>query len=102
MDPDVGCVIASLDYYVSYLKMLKAVTYLNNPEIIFLVTNLDERFPFGNGMVLPGTGSVVQTLITASQRKPIIVGKPEKFMFEAVQKEYPTIEPSRTLMIGDK
>jgi len=101
MDPDVGCVIASLDYYVSYLKMLKAVTYLNNPETIFLVTNLDERFPFGNGMVLPGTGSVVQTLITASRRKPIIVGKPEKFMFEAVQKEYPTIQPGRTLMIGD-
>ena len=82
--------------------MLKAITYLNNPEVIFLATNLDERFPWGENMVLPGTGSLVQTVITGSRRKPIVVGKPEKYMFEAVQKQFPNILPERTLMIGDK
>ena len=102
IDPEVGCVIASIDYYVSYLKILKAVTYLNNPEVIFLVTNQDERFPFDDNVILPGTGAIVQSVITASRRKPFVVGKPEKFMFESVQKEYPNILPERTLMIGDK
>ena len=82
--------------------MLKAITYLNNPDVIFLATNLDERFPWGENMVLPGTGSLVQTVITGSRRKPIVVGKPEKYMFEAVQKQFPNILPERTLMIGDK
>ena len=39
---------------------------------------------------------------SVTQRQPIVLGKPEKYIFEAVQKKFPDIEPSRTLMIGDK
>ena len=102
MDPEVGCVVASIDYYVSYVKMLKAVSYLDNPEILFVASNMDERFPFKKNIVLPGTGSLISTLITASGRQPVIMGKPEKFMFDAVQRDFPEVKPDRTLMIGDK
>ena len=102
LDPQVGCVIASIDYHSSYIKMLKAVSYLNNPDVIFVATNMDERFPYGENLVLPGTGSMVVALITAARRQPKILGKPEKFMFEAVKKDFPDIRPDRTLMIGDK
>jgi len=101
LDSDVGCVIASIDYHSSYIKMLKAVSYLNNPETIFLATNMDERFPYSKDLVLPGTGSMVMSIITASRRQPKILGKPETFMFEAVKKDFPDIKPERTLMIGD-
>ena len=91
-----------MDYHTSYVKMLKAVSYLNNPDVLFLATNMDERFPFGENLVLPGTGSLVIAIITASRRQPKILGKPDKYIFEAVQKDFPEIRPERTLMIGDK
>ena len=55
LDPEVGCVIASIDYQSSYIKILKAVSYLNKPDVIFLATNMDERFPYSKDLVLPGT-----------------------------------------------
>ena len=102
IDPEVGCVVASIDYHAGYIKMLKAVSYLNDPNVLFLATNLDERFPYGPNLVVPGTGSMVATISIASQRQPKVLGKPEEFMFEAVQKDFPDINAERTLMIGDK
>ena len=49
-----------------------------------------------------GTGSMVAAVATAAGRKPIVLGKPSKFMFEIVQKRHPSIKPERTLMIGDR
>lgn len=101
LDPEVGCVIASIDYHSSYIKMLKAVSYLNKPEVIFLATNMDERFPYGGDVIAPGTGAMVMGIVTAARRQPVILGKPETFMFEIVRKDFPEIRPERTLMIGD-
>ena len=102
IDPAVGCVIACADFYVSYIKTLKALTYLNNPSVIFLATNLEERHCYLNNIISPGEGAFVQFLSTASRRNPIVVGKPEKYMFEIVKKKFPNIKPEKTLMIGDK
>ena len=82
--------------------MLKAVSYLNKPEVIFLATNMDERFPYGGDVIAPGTGAMVMGIVTAARRQPVILGKPETFMFEIVRKDFPEIRPERTLMIGDK
>ena len=51
---DVGCVIASITYELSYLKLMKAVSYLENPDVIFLGTNTDPVFPVSKGCVCPG------------------------------------------------
>ena len=45
---------------------------------------------------------MVSTITIASQRQPKVLGKPEEFIFEAVQKDFPDIKPERTFMIGDK
>ena len=45
---------------------------------------------------------MVAALSTAAGRKPVVLGKPSKFMFEIVQKRHPGIVPERTLMIGDR
>merc|ERR1712111_118101 len=39
---------------------------------------------------------------TAAGRQPVVLGKPSKFMFEIVQRRHPSIQPARTLMIGDR
>ena len=54
LNKDVGCVIASLTYEISYMKLMKAVSYLDNPDVIFLGTNTDPVFPVSKGCVLPG------------------------------------------------
>ena len=102
LDPEVGCVVTSLDWQTSYIKIIKVCSYLQNPEVMFLVPNMDERIPDGSDLLLPGTGSMVNMFKSVTQRQPIVLGKPEKYIFEAVQKKFPDIEPSRTLMIGDK
>ena len=45
---------------------------------------------------------MVAAVATAAGRKPVVLGKPSKFMFEIVQKRHPGIVPERTLMIGDR
>lgn len=38
---------------------------------------------------------------TAAEREPVVMGKPSQVMFEFVRKSY-NLDPSRTLMIGDR
>ena len=54
LNEDVGCVIASLTYELSFMKLMKAVSYLDNPDVIFLGTNTDPVFPVRKGCVVPG------------------------------------------------
>jgi len=103
LNPEVGGVIAGFDINISYKKLLKAASYANKPGAVFIATNTDEQFPMkGTDLIIPGTGSMVAAVSTAAGRKPIILGKPSKFMFEIVQKRHPGIQPERTLMIGDR
>lgn len=102
IDPQVGAVVVGFDQHISYPKMVKAATYLNNPNNLFIATNTDERFPFGrNAVVKPGSGAIVRAIETAAERKPILIGKPETYIAEAILKKCKMI-PERTLMIGDR
>jgi len=67
-DPEVGAVIVGFDEHISFPKMMKAATYLDNKDTIFVATNTDERFPMP-GFVIPGTGSIVRSIETCSERK---------------------------------
>jgi len=103
LNPDVGAVIAGFDIHISFNKILKAASYAGRDGTVFIGTNTDEQFPMsGTELIIPGTGSMVAAVKTASGREPIVLGKPSKFMFEIVQKRHPGVVPERTLMIGDR
>ena len=62
LNRDVGCVIASITYELSYMKLMKAVSYLDNPDVIFLATNTDPVFPVSKGCALPGKSHNIAVL----------------------------------------
>lgn len=100
-DAEVGAVIVGFDEHISFPKMMKAASYLNDPSILFIGTNTDERFPMPN-FVVPGTGSMVKAIETCAERKPIVMGKPENYLCEIFFKEEIKRDPSKFLMIGDR
>lgn len=56
LDPDVGAVVLGFDPHFSYPKLLKAASYLKNPDCHFICACSDETFPthFHNDIVFPG------------------------------------------------
>lgn len=99
-DPDVGAVIVGFDEHISFPKMMKAASYLNDPETLFVATNTDERFPMPN-FVVPGTGSIVKSIETCAERKAVVMGKPETMLCDIFFKDDKR-DSKRYLMIGDR
>lgn len=99
-DPEVGAVVVGFDKFFSFPKLVKAATYLNDPNVHFLGTNCDTERPSPNTNAFPGTGCFITTIESASNRKAVMVGKPEPFLSEYITKKF-GLNPERTLMIGD-
>ena len=99
-DPEIGAVVVGFDKYFSFPKLVKAATYLQDPNIHFVGTNCDTERPSPNNNRFPGTGCFIQTIQAASNRSAVMVGKPESFLIEYIIKKY-GLNPVRTLMIGD-
>ncbi|XP_067656226.1 glycerol-3-phosphate phosphatase-like [Haliotis asinina] len=101
LDPEVNCVMIGFDKYLSYPKILKASSYLKKQDTIFLATNEDSNLPAKGEIVIPGTGTMVSAVKCASRRDPIVLGKPERPMFDVLQKAH-NLDPARCCMVGDR
>ena len=99
-DPEIGAVVVGFDKYFSFPKLVKAASYLQDPNIHFVGTNCDTERPSPNNNKFPGTGCFIRTIEAASNRSAVMVGKPESFLIEYIIKKY-GLNPERTLMIGD-
>jgi phosphoglycolate/pyridoxal phosphate phosphatase family enzyme len=67
---------------------------------LFVGTNPDPTFPTPSGL-LPGAGSVVAAVATATQREPVYMGKPGLGLAEILAK-VTGIPAGQTLFIGDR
>jgi HAD superfamily hydrolase (TIGR01450 family) len=66
----------------------------------FIATMADAWYPSPTGPA-PATGSVVAAIQTASEQRPVIIGKPSPTMFIEARQLLKQIESSRLVMIGD-
>ncbi|CAH2307476.1 glycerol-3-phosphate phosphatase [Pelobates cultripes] len=100
-DPQVKAVVVGFDEHFNYMKLNRALQYLQDPSCLFIATNTDTRLPLEGGRAVPGTGCLVRAVETAAHRKAQVIGKPNSFIYDCVVKEC-GLEPSRTVMVGDR
>lgn len=97
---NVAAVICGIDFSISYRKYCKAHTYLKNKECHYIVTNTDSTFPITNTDI-PGSGSICSVLSVSTGRKPIVVGKPNERLMEAIKYKN-NINLEMTCFVGDR
>ncbi len=98
-DEAVELVVASMDRAVTYDK-LKRASLLIQAGARFIATNRDPTNPAEEGLV-PGTGTMIAALETASGVTPKAIGKPEPTMFHLAMQQMGA-RPETTATIGDR
>lgn len=96
VDPDY--VVIGLDTELTYQKIETACLAIQNGAH-FIGTNPDKNLPTERGLV-PGAGSLIAMVETASKTKPVIMGKPSNIiMSKAVARL--GLAKNEVLMVGD-
>ena len=99
---DVRAVLVGYDKHFHLNKLFKACSYLSDERCLYLATNDKEKsVAIAPGRRQPLTGAIVDAVTSAAKRKPEVIGKPDTHLFSCIQATHPSIDCSRTLMIGD-
>jgi 4-nitrophenyl phosphatase len=98
-EENVLAVVAGMDRQLTYTKLCQAAMFIR-AGAPFIGTNADRTFPTPLGLV-PGAGAVLAALETATDVKPLIIGKPAPEMYR-VALERLKMTPEQTLVIGDR
>ncbi len=99
VEEDAQAVVCGIDFDLTYSKMRTATLQIRRGAS-FIGTNPDSSFPSPAGLA-PGAGSILALLEAAADTAPIIIGKPERSMFESALRQLGA-QPAETLMIGDR
>ena len=91
-------VVVGLDTQLSYEKVVTATLAIQNGAH-FIGTNPDKNIPTERGL-LPGAGSLLAMIETATKTAPVIMGKPEKYIMEAGLNRL-QLTKNEVLMVGD-
>ena len=91
-------VVVGLDNYLTYEKVVTATLAIQKGAT-FIGTNPDKNIPTERGL-LPGAGSVVSFVETATQTTPIYIGKPEAIIMDKAVKIL-GLQKEEVIMVGD-
>ena len=97
----VDWVITGLDRDFSYQKLTLATRAIR-AGARFVATNADALLPIEGGQVLPGAGSIVAAIQTATGIQPIVTGKPEPGLFQHGLARLGGLPPAAVAMVGDR
>jgi 4-nitrophenyl phosphatase len=91
-------VVCGLDRRIDYRRLGIAAAAIREGAR-FIATNADLRFPTPEGF-MPGAGTIVAALAATTGVEPIVIGKPQPAMFQAIL-EHDGVAPEDALVIGD-
>jgi 4-nitrophenyl phosphatase len=92
-------VISSGDFAVTYDKLRRACLAIR-AGADWVATNTDKTLPTEQGLI-PGAGALVAALVTATDREPVSLGKPDLPMMEQALALI-GLPATETAMIGDR
>lgn len=97
--PEADAVVIGLDKNLTYDK-IRYASQLIRRGAKFIATNTDATFPVPEGLI-PGAGTIVRAIEVASGQKPLVIGKPEAFMFNQALKRM-GILAREAMAVGDR
>lgn len=97
--PGVDVVVVGIDRDFTYHKLKLAQKFIL-AGAPFVATNRDSTFPVEGGVV-PGAGSIVASVETATSVVPPSMGKPEPLMVQLVLENF-GLSAAGTAMVGDR
>jgi len=101
-DPEVelpDAVVVGIDREFTYQRLAQAQwAILQGAQ--FIATNTDATYP-AEGRVLPGAGSIVAAIQTATGKMPLVMGKPNSRILLPLLDEH-RISLDTTLVVGDR
>jgi HAD superfamily hydrolase (TIGR01457 family) len=94
-------VIAGLDRAFTYEKLAMATRDIM-AGAHFVATNTDALLPVEGGKVVPGAGTMIAAIQTATATQPVVLGKPEAGLFEHGLRRLGGLAAADAAMIGDR
>jgi 4-nitrophenyl phosphatase len=94
-------VIAGLDRAFTYAKLAGATRAIMGGAR-FVATNSDALLPVEGGQVVPGAGTMIAAIQTATAVVPIVLGKPEPGLFQVGVQRLGGLPLDEVAMIGDR
>jgi glycerol-1-phosphatase len=98
LPPPADTVVVGLDLHLTYAKLAEAQRSIL-AGALFVASNKDRAYPV-EGRLLPGAGSIVAALETATGRSALCIGKPEPFLFEEVIRRAGAVD-GPVVVVGD-
>ncbi len=92
-------VISSWDRQLTFQKLRRATLHVRSGVPLY-ATNADRSFPTPDGLI-PGAGSILAALETATDVKATVIGKPSPFMM-VIAMERMGLTKDDVLVVGDK
>jgi HAD superfamily hydrolase (TIGR01450 family) len=96
-DEEAAQLVTGLDTGFGFARMRSAADLLRR-GVPWVATNTDATFPVEGGL-MPGAGSIVAALATASGRTPVVAGKPHPPMVAALAG---LAADGRVVVVGDR
>jgi len=102
-DNKYGAVVVGMDPNFTYNSITEALkVFKHDSDALLIGCNLDATFVGEGGQVFPGTGSLVKAVSHATGRDPIVMGKPNNYIYSALIDSCPEFDPSEAIFIGDR
>lgn len=98
LDRSYDAVVVGLDPQLDYSRLAVAMTAVADGARL-IATNADTRYPTAAGF-LPGAGSIVAALATATGVTPEVIGKPAPAMFQAIL-DSSGVSAADAVVVGD-
>ncbi|MBI5944352.1 MAG: HAD-IIA family hydrolase [Chloroflexi bacterium] len=97
--PQAQVFVMGIDRTINFMKVAEA-TLLVRAGVPFYTTNTDKTFPTPRGEI-PGSGSWLSVITSATGVEPIVAGKPFPYLMELSLERLGT-KKNETLIVGDR